>query len=241
MLKESCEPNGVELDIRNMAVDDPMMPVKELWDAMFQEHDAMLIHEKDHAFLEEVSKRERVPLMVIGKMSEKPADLMLLLDELSKKTFVYNNVPMVLKSPMLPADVTVMQALDRILRLLSVGSKRFFTSKVDRLVTSRLARPQYCGQLYLSLSDVAVFAQGPFSTTGCATAIEDVKSVINPVAMGHMTVGEVCTNRMWVAITDSQRVNAMELSMFSMSARMKHTRAGREEKACHDVRAAAPP
>ena len=94
------------------------------------------------------------------------------------------------------------------LRLLSVGSKRFLTSKVDRSVTGLIARQQCCGPLHLPLSDVAVFAQSPFSTTGCATAIgeQPVKGLIDPAAMGRLTVGEACTNLVWAAITDIEDV-----------------------------------
>ncbi|KAK8829511.1 hypothetical protein WA556_005350 [Blastocystis sp. ATCC 50177/Nand II] len=86
--------------------------------------------------------------------------------------------------------------------ILSVGSKRFLTSKVDRC----------CGPLHLPLSDVAVFAQSPFSTTGCATAIgeQPVKGLIDPAAMGRSTVGEACTNLVWAAITDIEDVNKLE-------------------------------
>ena len=58
------------------------------------------------------------------------------------------------------------QGLDRVLRLLSVGSKRFLTSKVDRSVTG----------------------------------------LIDPAAMGRLTVGEACTNLVWAAITDIEDV-----------------------------------
>ena len=94
------------------------------------------------------------------------------------------------------------------LRLLCVGSKRFLTSKVDRSVMGLIARQQCCGPLHLPLSDVAVFAQSPFSTTGCATAIgeQPVKGLIDPAAMGRLTVGEACTNLVWAAITDIEAV-----------------------------------
>ena len=94
------------------------------------------------------------------------------------------------------------------LRLLCVGSKRFLTSKVDRSVTGLIARQQCCGPLHLPLSDVAVLAQSPFSTTGCATAIgeQPVKGLIDPAAIGRLTVGEACTNLVWAAITDIEDV-----------------------------------
>ena len=223
VLKEISAPNGAEIDIRNMVVGDPTMSVKELWGAEFQENDAMLIREKDRAFLEAVGERENVPVMVMGKITDTgrmvvkdsktgetavDLDLELVLGELPKKTFVDHHVPAVLKPLVLPEQLTVMQGLDRVLRLLSVGSKRFLTSKVDRSVTGLIARQQCCGPLHLPLSDVAVFAQSPFSTTGCATAIgeQPVKGLIDPAAMGRLTVGEACTNLVWAAITDIEDV-----------------------------------
>ena len=75
-------------------------------------------------------------------------------------------------------------------------------------MTGLIARQQCCGPLHLPLSDVAVFAQSPFSTTGCATAIgeQPVKGLIDPAAMGRLTVGEACTNLVWAAITDIEDV-----------------------------------
>lgn len=223
VLKEISAPNGAELDIRNLVVGDPTMSVKELWGAEFQENDAMLIREKDREFIEAVGKRENVPVMVMGKITDSghmvvkdsktgetavDLDLDLVLGELPKKTFVDHHVPTVLEPLALPADLSVMQALDRVFRLLSVGSKRFLTSKVDRSVTGLIARQQCCGPLHLPLADVAVFAQSHYSSTGCATAIgeQPVKGLISPQAMGRLTVGEACTNLVWAAITDIEDV-----------------------------------
>ena len=73
--------------------------------------------------------------------------------ELLKKPFVDHPVAAVLKPLVLPEDLTVLQALDRVLRLLSVGSKRFLwllwllwlvTSKVERWVRGLMARQQCC-------------------------------------------------------------------------------------------------
>ena len=165
-----------------------------------------------------MGERENVPVMVMGKITDTgrmvvkdsktgetavDLNLELVLGELPKKTFVDHPV-----AEMLPEDLRVMQALDRVLRLLSVGSKRFLTSKVDRSVTGLIARQQCCGPLHLPLSDVEVFAQSPFSTTGCATVIgeQPVKGLIDPAAMGRLTVGEACTNLVWAAITDIEDV-----------------------------------
>lgn len=129
-----------------------------------QEKEAMLIREKV-ALMEVVDEREKVAVMVMGKMRDTgrmvvkdsktgetavDLDLELVLGELPKKTFVDHHVPVVLKPLVLPKDLTVMQALDSVLRLLSVGSKRFLwllwlvTSKVDRWVRGLMARQQCC-------------------------------------------------------------------------------------------------
>ena len=129
-----------------------MMCVKEVWGAELQEKEAMLIREKDRALMEAVGEREKVAVMVMGKMRD--TDRMVVKDsktgetvlgELPKKTFVDHPV-----AEMLPEQLTVMQALDRVLRLLSVGSKRFLwllwlvTSKVERWVRGLMARQQCC-------------------------------------------------------------------------------------------------
>ena len=132
---------------------------KEVWDAELQEKEAMLIRKKV-ALMEAVGEREKVAVMVMGKMRD--TDRMVardsktgktVLGELPKKTFVDHHVAEMLKPLVLPEQLTVMQALDRVLRLLSVGSKRFLwflwllwlvTSKVERWVMDLMARQQCC-------------------------------------------------------------------------------------------------
>ena len=107
--------------------------------------------------MEAVGEREKVPVMVMGKMRDtgrmvvkdsKTGETMQVLGELPKKPFVDHPV-----AEMLPEDLRVMQALDRVLRLLSVGSKRFLwllwflwllRSKVDRWVRGLMVRQQCC-------------------------------------------------------------------------------------------------
>ena len=102
--------------------------------------------------MEAVGEREKVAVMVMGKITYTGRMVVkdnrtgeMVLGELPKKTFVDHPV-----AEMLPEDLTVMQALDRVLRLLSVGSKRFLlllwlvTSKVERWVRGLMARQQCC-------------------------------------------------------------------------------------------------
>ena len=145
-MKEISARNGAEMDIHKT------MCVKEVWGAELQENDAILIRKKDRALMEAVGEREKVAVMVMGKMRDRGRMVVkdsktgeTVLGELPKKTIVDHPV-----TEMLPEDLRVMQALDRVLRLLSVGSKRFLwllwlvTSKVERWVRGLMARQQCC-------------------------------------------------------------------------------------------------
>ena len=119
-MKEISARNGAEMDILQT------MCVKEVWGAELQEKEAMLIRE-DRALMEAVGEREKVAVMVMGKMRDTGRMVVkdsktgeTVLGELPKKPFVDHPV-----AEMLPEDLRVMQALDRVLRLLLVGSKRF--------------------------------------------------------------------------------------------------------------------
>ena len=95
-----------------------------------QEKEVMLIREKV-ALMEVVDEREKVVVKVMGKMRD--TGRMVVKDSKTGETAVELVVGELLKKPfvdhpvaeMLPEDLRVMQALDRVLRLLSVGSKRF--------------------------------------------------------------------------------------------------------------------
>lgn len=57
------------------------------------------------------------------------------LGKMPNKTFTFNTSTPVLEPLSLPAGTTPQSALERVLRLPSVCSKRFLTTKVDRHVT----------------------------------------------------------------------------------------------------------
>jgi phosphoribosylformylglycinamidine synthase len=87
-----------------------------------------------------------------------PVDLALadVLGDMPQKTFASSRVQPALAPLRLPAGLKMRAALERVLRLLSVGSKRFLTTKVDRAVTGLVARQQCAGPLQLTVADVAV-------------------------------------------------------------------------------------
>jgi phosphoribosylformylglycinamidine synthase len=125
------------------------------------------------------------------------------LGDMPQKSFHLDRIPSYTQPLHLPKDITIMDALDRVLRLVSVGSKRFLTNKVDRSVTGLIARQQCAGSLHLTVSDVAVIAQSHFGLTGAAISIgeQPIKTLINPAAMARLSVGEALTNIVWAKIS----------------------------------------
>ncbi|MCI5159811.1 MAG: phosphoribosylformylglycinamidine synthase, partial [Candidatus Electrothrix sp. AUS1_2] len=106
------------------------------------------------------------------------------------------------------APTEIRDHLRNVLRLVSVGSKRFLTNKVDRAVTGLIVQQQCCGPLQLTVADVAVAAQSHFGLTGIATAIgeQPIKMLVDPAAGARMAVGEAWTNLVWAKIDDPEQV-----------------------------------
>jgi phosphoribosylformylglycinamidine synthase len=218
VLKEIVEPAGARLEIREIPVGDDSMSVLEIWGAEYQENDALLLRPRDEAMFRALCERERVPVSFVGRITgdgravlhdEKddstPVDLVLdhVLGEVPQKTFNLERRRPTLEPLQLPPGTDVEKALDRVLRLLSVGSKRFLTTKVDRSVSGLVAQQQCAGPLQLTVADVAVIAQSHFGITGAATAIgeQPLKGLLDPAAMARMAVGEALTNLVWARVT----------------------------------------
>jgi len=217
VLKEICEPLGAELQVREIACGDATLSVLELWGAEYQENCALLCKPEDKELFSAICAREHCSVSWVGQVASDgrlvlkdsrdgstPVDLplSLVLGEMPRKTYHSDKAPTVLKPLVFPADVTVSAALDRVMRLPSVGSKRFLTNKVDRSVTGLIAQQQCVGPLHTPLADVGVIAQTHQGLTGGATAIgeQPIKGLLSPAAMARLTVTEALTNLVWAAV-----------------------------------------
>jgi len=218
VVKEIIYPAGAKIEIRKIQLGDTSLSVLEIWGAEYQEQDALLLlPERKEEFLA-LCSREKVPCAFIGEITgdgyivlhdetdgSTPVnlDLAKVLGKMPQKTFRLERTQPVFQSLRLPEDITVREALERILRLVSVGSKKFLTNKVDRSVTGLIAGQQCVGPLQLPLSNVAVIGQSHFGLTGAAMAIgeQPIKGLINPQAMARMSVGEALTNIIWAKVS----------------------------------------
>lgn len=218
VIKEIISPAGARIDLRAVLSGDPTLSALELWGAEYQENDALLLRPADKARFAALCEREKVPWSVVGRITgdgrivvhdaddgTTPVDLALedVLGDMPQKSFASRRLSPSTAPLSIPDGTTVRAAIERVFRLLAVGSKRFLTTKVDRAVTGLVARQQCVGPLHLPLADVAVVAQSHLSLRGAATAIGERPGVglIDPAAMARMSVGEALTNLVWAHTT----------------------------------------
>ncbi|CRK86525.1 CLUMA_CG000196, isoform A [Clunio marinus] len=94
--------------------------------------------------------------------------------------------------------------MNRVLSILSVGSKRFLTNKVDRCVSGLVVQQQCVGPLHTPLADYALTCVSHFSRNGIATSIgtQPIKGLINSAAGARMSIAESLSNLVFVKISE---------------------------------------
>ncbi|KAF6003930.1 hypothetical protein F1559_004022 [Cyanidiococcus yangmingshanensis] len=196
VVKELIYPQGARIDIRQVVLGDQSLSVLEIWVAEYQEQFGLLLRPESLAMFRRLCERENVPLAVLGQIDGSgrivlydslrqevvvDLDLERVLGKLPRKTFhdsrAYRTrlgpleLPFVSRGSLRAESAgDLLHILDRVLRLVSVGSKRFLTTKVDRSVTGLVAQQQTVGPVQLPLADVAVVAQSHLDQVGTAIA-----------------------------------------------------------------------
>ncbi len=223
VVTEIVEPVGGKVDIRKVKIGDNTLSVLEIWGAEFQERNALLISPERIDEFKAICKRERTNCEILGEVTGNgkielvdskddsivvDLELKKILGEMPQKVFKDKKEKRELKPFDFSKDLLLKDVLSNVLRLLSVGSKRFLTNKVDRSVTGLIAQQQCCGPLQLPVSDVAVIAQSHFGKSGAAISIgeQPIKMIVDPRAGARMAVGEALTNIIWAKISDLEHI-----------------------------------
>ncbi|XP_047128981.1 phosphoribosylformylglycinamidine synthase isoform X1 [Hydra vulgaris] len=226
VLKEICDPAGAIIRAKDFELGDPTLSLMEIWGAEYQESNALLIESKDISILKKIAQREKVSVCVVGEITgdgrvvlqsnEEPSDkntiqkdpfdlpLDIVLGKMPQKIFEVTSIEKILSPLILPEGIDLLSALERVLRLPSVASKRYLTNKVDRSVTGLIAQQQCVGPLHTPLADVAIIALSHFDVAGSATSIgeQPVKMFIDPKKGARLTVAEAFTNLVFAKISD---------------------------------------
>ncbi|XP_022380344.1 phosphoribosylformylglycinamidine synthase [Enhydra lutris kenyoni] len=238
VLKELSDPAGAVIYTSRFQLGDPTLNALEIWGAEYQESNALLLRPLDRDFLSRVSARERCPACFVGTITgdkrivlvddrecplgrnghedgsplspPTPVDLELdwVLGKMPRKEFFLQRSFPVLKPLALPPGLRVRQALERVLRLPAVASKRYLTNKVDRSVGGLVAQQQCVGALQTPLADVAVVALSHQELVGAATALgeQPIKSLLDPKVAARLAVAEALTNLVFALVTDLRDV-----------------------------------
>jgi phosphoribosylformylglycinamidine synthase len=235
---------GARFEIRDVLVDDHSMSPMEIWCNESQERYVLAVEEAAFGTFEEICKRERCPFSVVGvattqqelvvtdrllgenvvnlKMSTlfgKPPK-MSRTDKTTSPPFVdfaENLSTFLPNEPSLP--IRLKDAVERVLRLPSVGSKSFLITIGDRSVTGLVTRDQMVGPWQVPISNVAVTrtSYGFDVLTGEAMAMGERTplSLLDAAASARMAVAESIMNLAAAAVGDIGRV---KLSANWMSA-----------------------
>lgn len=224
---------GAVIFSKEFQLGDPTITALELWGAEYQENNAILCNADQRELLEKICRRERCPISFVGVVTgdgrvtllEKPApkdleqalnasnrsevspfdlELKYVLGDMPKRTYDLKREQTPLKELSLPKGLLLDEALERVLSLVAVGSKRFLTNKVDRCVGGLIAQQQCVGPLQAPLADYALTTVSHFSHSGIATSIgtQPLKGLLDPAAMARMCVAEALSNLVFVKISE---------------------------------------
>lgn len=222
---------GGKFELRDIPSDEPGMSPLEIWCNESQERYVMAVAEDDLDAFDALCRRERCPYAVIGEATE--AHHLELADAYFNDKAVdlpmdvlFGKPPRMHRSverssftkPIFDSTkVDLQDAVRRVLRLPSVGSKNFLITIGDRTITGLVARDQMVGPWQVPVSDVAVTAASFDTLSGEAMAMGERTpvAVIDAPASGRMAVGEVITN---LAAAPISRLSDIRLSANWMAA-----------------------
>ena len=208
---ELVEGQGARFDLRAIPNDDPGMSPMEIWCNEAQERYVLVVRSRDLERFERLARRERCLYAVIGEITgdgnlsvsdpllggdpvgELPLEVIL-----GKPPRMHRDVSRGAgrPEPLDLSEVTIAEAVARLLRFPAVADKTFLITIGDRTVTGLVARDQMVGPWQTPISDVAVTAASFRDFRGSAMAMGERAplALIDPPASGRMAIAEAVTN-----------------------------------------------
>lgn len=232
---------GAEFELRDVPNAEPGMSPMEIWCNESQERYVLAVHAKDLERFRAICERERCPYAIVGTATKNRQLIV------SDKHFANNpvDIPMDLlfgnppkmtrviskKQPIRQAQgkqakgkrqfdfskIKLEEAVDRVLHLPAVASKKFLITIGDRTVGGLTIRDQMVGPWQVPVADVAVTATSFQGKTGEAMAIGERAPIalIDAPASVRMAVGESITN---IAAAPIGKISDIKLSANWMAA-----------------------
>ena len=201
--------HGARLSLDKVPVEEKGMSPLEVWCNESQERYALAIAPQSLEKFDDFCRRERCPYAVLGSISEDgelivegragedravqmPMEVLL-----GKPPRMHRNVTSVKqKLSAFKTDVSLKEALYRVLKHPTVANKSFLISIGDRSVGGLVCRDQMVGPWQVPVADCAVTCVSFASEAGEAMAIGERTpvAIIDSAAASRMAVGEALTN-----------------------------------------------
>jgi phosphoribosylformylglycinamidine synthase len=213
---------GGYLELRNIENMEPGMSPLEIWCNEAQERYVLAIEPGDLERFDSICRRERCPYVVLGKATDdgrlriddrffgnSPVDLPLAI-LLGKPPRMHRMAQRQSASfvPLNLDEITLQDAVDRILRLPAVADKSFLVTIGDRSVSGLVVRDQMVGPWQVPVADAGVTALDYRSHLGEAMAMGERTpvAVLDAPASGRLAVGEALSNIAAAAVGSLSRV-----------------------------------
>ncbi|MBS3798964.1 phosphoribosylformylglycinamidine synthase [Pseudoalteromonas sp. BDTF-M6] len=222
---------GGIFELRNVPNDEPGMAPHEIWCNESQERYVLAVAEENFERFEQICKRERAQYAVIGTATEErhlrvadshfgnnPVDLPLEV-LLGKAPKMHRDVTskQAQGEALETAQITVKDAVQRLLRLPAIAEKTFLITIGDRSVTGLVARDQMVGPWQVPVANCAVTAAAFDTYHGEAMSMGErtPAALLNFGASARLAVAESLTN---IACADIGSLHNIKLSANWMAA-----------------------
>ncbi|MEM7027161.1 MAG: phosphoribosylformylglycinamidine synthase [Pseudomonadota bacterium] len=206
----SASQRGASLELRKIPNDEPGMSPMGIWCNESQERYVLAIAAENIGTFEKLCSRERAPFAILGEATE--AQELILNDThfnqraidmpmsilLGKMPVMQRDVRSYIKkhNAFKTSDISLADAIDRVLKLPTVASKQFLITIGDRTVSGLVVRDQMVGRYQVPVADCAVTSSSYYDYIGEAMAVGERApiSLINAPASGRMAIAEAIMN-----------------------------------------------
>ncbi len=235
---------GGHLELRNLQIDSKAMSPMEIWCNESQERYVLSIKPEKLQQFKDICQRERCPYAVLGNATTKQ-DLLVTDKHFENNPvdipmdLLFGNTPKTIKNidrikPKLKAfnllNISVDEAIDKILCFPTVASKKYLITIADRTVSGLIHRDQMVGPWQVPVADCGVTIRDYSSFSGEAMAIGEKAplAIIDGAASARMAVSESLTN---IAANNIGSMSNLKLSANWMAA----SGHGREDEILFDA------
>ncbi|KAI8992886.1 phosphoribosylformylglycinamidin [Trametes punicea] len=225
---------GATFEIRDVLVADTSMSPMEIWCNESQERYVLAISPEKEEQFRSLAERERCPFSVVGTAND--SDELVVTDRLLKRDVIrlkmstlFGKPPRMHRTdkhvappalafdsslssylPELDESSRISMAVERVLRLPSVGSKSFLITIGDRTITGLVTRDQMVGPWQVPVADVAVtrssYGFDVLSGEAMAMGERTPIAILNAAASARMAVAEALINLVAANVGDLGRV-----------------------------------